>query len=112
MNSIEEDSRFNPAVKIKNLDNEKSSSKEKEVFELSTQDSVVGQSHDEPSVSPDLEKHNSCEQEDSMDVGDTFAMFENQIEEEPKGMEYVFNILNIEITKQYRRSYMIFNFKQ
>jgi hypothetical protein len=26
MNSIEEDSRFNPAVKIKNLDNEKSSS--------------------------------------------------------------------------------------
>jgi hypothetical protein len=36
-----------------------------------------------------------------MDVGDTFAMFENQIEEEPKGMEYVFNILNIEVTKQY-----------
>lgn len=106
MNSIEEDSRFNPAVKIKNLDNEKSSSKEKEVSELSTQDSAVGLSHDEPSVSPDQEKHSPCEQEDSMDVGDTFTMFENQIEEEPKGMEYVFSILNIEVTKQCRRGCM------
>ncbi|XP_071120000.1 ATP-dependent RNA helicase dhx29-like [Mytilus edulis] len=95
MNSIEEDSRFNPAVKIKDLEKEKineSGDQGQASTVIQSHDTPcdqglaasLSQSHDKPSL-PCQQDESPDEQEESEDFGDAFTMFENQAaEEKPK----------------------------
>ena len=79
MNDLEKDSQFNPAVKINGLEKEKDNS-------------AVGQNNkpdcsSEMSQSADLGAHAQEEEDEPLDFGDSFSMFENQAaQEEPKGL--------------------------
>ncbi|CAG2189992.1 DHX29 [Mytilus edulis] len=95
MNAIEEDSRFNPAVKIKDLEKEKineSGDQGQASTVIQSHDTPcdqglaasLSQSHDKPSL-PCQQDESPDEQEESEDFGDAFTMFENQAaEEKPK----------------------------
>lgn len=99
MNAIEEDSRFNPAVKIKDLEKEKineSGDQGQTSTVIQSHDTPcdqgleasLSQSHDKPSL-PCQQDESPDEQEESEDFGDAFTMFENQAaEEKPKGKKY------------------------
>ncbi|VDI49791.1 ATP-dependent RNA helicase DHX29 [Mytilus galloprovincialis] len=95
MNAIEEDSRFNPAVKIKDLDKEKVNESSDQGLAASLSQShdtpcdqglaaSLNQSHNIPSLACQQDE-SPGEQEESEDFGDAFTMFENQAaEEKPK----------------------------
>lgn len=99
MNAIEEDSRFNPAVKIKDLDKEKVNESSDQGLAASLSQShdtpcdqglaaSLNQSHNIPSLACQHDE-SPDEQEESEDFGDAFTMFENQAaEEKPKGKKY------------------------
>ena len=113
MNRLEVDSKFNPAVKIKDLGEEKSQAAAQEKQPISSHDTIVRETHDMPL--DDLQSHDSESQDlpwyaqevseeeeeeeeekeddeiDEEEVGSGFALFENMAAAEkptPQGFDY------------------------